>query len=133
MEVIMNEYLSLASLASVALIIVWLSYAISVILKNPAHWGKPLAIIISLGLLLCMVVAMRDGYGFREDAVIAFNGWQSTFFSLIGVSILLIGLFALINKRLFRKPLFMTVFGLFLLKLGMMETLRFIALSGMFL
>ena len=129
----MNEYLSLASLASVALIIVWLGYAISVIRKNPAHWGRPLAIIIVLGLLLCMVVAMRDGYGFREDAIIAFNGWQSTFFSVIGLSILLIGGFALLNKRFSRKSLFITVFGLFLLKLVMMETIRFISLSGMFL
>lgn len=126
----MNEYLSLASLVSVAWIIVWLGYAISVIRKNPAHWGKPLAIIISSGLLLCMVVALRDGYGFRQDAIIAFEGWQSTFFSLVGVSILSIGLFALLNKRFSRKPLFITVFGLFLLKLVMMETIRFIALSG---
>ena len=129
----MNEYLSLASLASVALVILWIGYAISTIRKNPAHWGKPLAFIISLGLFLCMVVAFRDGYGFRENAILAIDGWQSMLFSLIGVSILLIGLFALLNKRFSRKPLFITVFGLFLLKLVMMETLRFIALSGMLL
>jgi predicted membrane protein len=68
--------------------------------KKSGELGKPLAVLIFLGLMLCVLVAVRDGYGFRSDAVIAFTGWQATLFSVLGISILLIGLIALINRNL---------------------------------
>lgn len=126
----MNEYLSLASLSSAALAIFLIAFAISVLRKNPAYWGKPLFVLISLGLLLCILVAMRDGYGYRSDAILAFTGWQATLFSVLGTSILLIGLLALINRKMLTKSLFITVFGLFITKLVLMETIRLITIVG---
>jgi hypothetical protein len=126
----MNEYLSLASLSSAALAIFLIAFAISVLRKNPAYWGNPLFVLTSLGLLLCILVAMRDGYGYRSDAILAFTGWQALLFSVLGTSILLIGLFALINRKMLTKSLFITVFGLFITKLVLMETIRLITIVG---
>jgi hypothetical protein len=80
--------------------------------------------------MLCVLVAVRDGYGFRSDAVIAFTGWQATLFSVLGISILLIGLIALINRKFVSKTLFVSVFGLFMIKLIVMETIRLINVVG---
>jgi hypothetical protein len=127
MEVLMVKYLSLTSISSGILAILLIAYAVSVIRKNPVHWGKPLSVLIFSGLLLCILVALRDGYGFSSDSVIAFTGWQSTLFSLCGVSILLIGLTALFSKRFSKRPLFISVFAIFMFKLILMETFRFMA------
>jgi hypothetical protein len=126
----MNEYLSLASLTAFALAIYLIAFAFSTIRKNPANWGKPLAVLILLGLMLCVLVAVRDGYGFRSDAVIAFTGWQATLFSVLGISILLIGLIAVINRKFVSKSLFVSVFGLFVIKLIVMETIRLVSVVG---
>jgi len=126
----MNEYLSLTSLTSAVLAIFLIAFAISVLRKNPVRWGKPIFVLNFGGLLLCIIVAMRDGYGLRSDAVIDFTGWQATLFSVLGTSILLIGLLALFNRKMLTKSLFITVFGLFMTKLVLMETIRLITIVG---
>jgi hypothetical protein len=123
----MEKYLSLTSITSGILAILLIAYAVSVILKNPVHWGKSLSVLIFSGLLLCILVAYRDGYGFSSDSVIAFTGWQSTLFFLCGVSILWIGLIALFSKRFSKRSLFISVFSIFMFKLILMETFRLMA------
>lgn len=74
------------------------------------------------GLALCIAAAVRDGYGFKEDAVIPFVGTLSTLLSLFGASLIVLALIGTFTKNLnLQRNLFLLMNLIFVVKLLVVE------------
>lgn len=73
------------------------------------------------GLIICILAAYRDGYGFSENSVIPMKSMISillTIFGLLKSMSLIIGL---ISQNSIRYKLFLFMSVLFIIKLGLVE------------
>lgn len=74
------------------------------------------------GLALCIAAAVRDGYGFREDAIIPFVGTLSTLLSMLGASLIVLALVGLLTKNLsLQQNVFLLMNLIFVVKLLVVE------------
>jgi len=84
--------------------------------------------LFALGLTVCILAALRDGYGFKSDSVISFTGIESMIFSILGASVFVlmaVGLFS--NDPNVQSNVFKLISLVFLIKLIAMESIRFLA------
>jgi hypothetical protein len=103
-------------------------YVVVTVKGKPVHWGKPIAIVWGMGLLICILAAWRDGYGFSDTSVIAFTGLPATLFSLLGMSVMVISLTSLfIRNQVFRQKAFIIIAVIFMIKWIAMEAIRILA------
>lgn len=112
------KYLSL-SLPLFALVI----FGINMI-QYRKHQSLKFALVffVIAGLALCIAAAVRDGYGFREDAIVPFVGTLSTILSLLGVSLIVLALVGLFTKNLgLQQNVFLIMNLIFVAKLLVVE------------
>lgn len=107
---------------------VWLLASIItiVVADADANWrGLVLAQALTGLFLVCIMAALRDGYGLRPDALIPFKGRQTNMLSIAGALVLVPALLAVIigNVGLLRL-VFVTTTVIFVLKACYVEYLR---------
>ncbi len=120
-----NQILFWSPIVLSAVLVVYIALTIQ---RKPQKWGTSLAIVWVIGLLICLLAALRDGYGFGESAVLSFTGFSAKLLSSLGLAMTGLTLFALINKnQVFRQKAFLIVSLVFVAKLIIMEAIRFLA------
>jgi len=73
------------------------------------------------GLIICILAACRDGYGFSENSVIPMNSMVSILLSIFGLLISMSLIIGLISQNSPRYKLFIVMCVLFIIKLGLVE------------
>lgn len=112
------KYLSL-SLPLFALVILGIN-----MIQYRKHQSLKFALVffVIAGLALCIAAAVRDGYGFREDAIIPFVGTLSTLLSVLGASLIVLALVGLFTKNLsLQQNVFLLMNIIFIVKLIVVE------------
>jgi len=124
-----TTFFSLTNLATLLLSLLLILYTGSLIKKERKTYGKQLVLVFFWGLIICILAAFRDGYGFSSDSIISMTGTASTLFSLLGLSLVIAVVSLIFNKKVTyqRKVLFfMTV--IFLFKFVLMEIIRYVVI-----
>lgn len=81
-----------------------------------------LVFFVIAGLALGIVAAVRDSYGFREDAVIPIIGTLSTILSILGTSLMVLALIGIVSKKMsFQRNVFVLMNLIFVIKLVVVE------------
>lgn len=100
-----------------------------------AGWGRRLLILVSAGLLVCILAAIRDDYALSvaaastggETGLFTAESFQSVSASLAGLAIAAVSFSAMfIRKDKFRKAAFFMVSGIFVFKLLLVEASRIV-------
>lgn len=89
------------------------------------HQSLKIAFILFVfaGLALCIAVALRDGYGFSEDAIIPFVGTLSTILSFLGASLIFLALIGILVKNIrVQRNVFLLMNVIFVVKLVIVES-----------
>ena len=73
------------------------------------------------GLIICILAAYRDGYGFSENSVIPMNSMISILLTIFGLLISMSLIIGLISQNSLRYKLFIFMSVLFIIKLGLVE------------
>lgn len=74
------------------------------------------------GLALCIAAAVRDWYGFRDNALIPFVGSLSTFLSILGASLMVLALIGIISTKVsLQSNVFVLMNIIFIVKLIVVE------------
>lgn len=73
------------------------------------------------GLIICILAAYRDGYGFSENSVIPMNSMISILLTIFGLLISMSLIIGLISQNSIRYKLFIFMSVLFIIKLGLVE------------
>ena len=99
--------------------------------KEVKHWGYRLLGLFTIGLLLCIVAAMRDQYHLsvialndpsQEPGLFLANGFQSTSCMILGgVNMLILLLALFIKKPDFRKTMYWILSTVIIMKLLLIE------------
>lgn len=105
-------------------------FALTILVVNIIQYRKyqslkfALIFFVVAGLALCIAAAFRDGYGFKEDALIPFVGTLSTFLSALGGTLILLAIVGLLSKQLsVQRVVFLIMNLIFVIKLGIVESL----------
>ena len=95
------------------------------------HWGRRTGLLAAMGLVLCCLVAVRDGYVNSVTALfdpsvapglLAADGLISTLCCMGGAAVAIVLLFCLFaRKQLWRKRAFFALGGIILLKTLLVE------------
>jgi len=104
------------------------SFVLITLNQNPTQWKLRIIVLFALGLTVCILAALRDGYGFKSDSVISFTGIESMIFSILGASVFVltaVGLFS--SDPNTQANIFKLISLVFLIKLIAMESIRFLA------
>jgi hypothetical protein len=100
-----------------------------------AGWGRRLRILVSAGLLICILAAIRDNYALSvaaastggETGLFTVESFQSLSASLAGLAIAAVSFSALIiRKDKYSKAAFFMVSGIFVFKLLLVEASRIV-------
>jgi len=98
-------------------------------------WGRRLLILVSAGLLVCILAAIRDDYALSvaaastggETGLFTADSFQSLSASLAGLAIAAVSFSALIiRKDKYSKAAFFMVSGIFVFKLLLVEASRIV-------
>ena len=118
---------------SYGLLMIMLVYVIVTIRNRHkvSHWGRRLVLLWSLGLIVCIVVAMRDQYTQSVIALtdpsitpglIAADGIQSNLCVFLGlINMLTVLTASFIKKPVYRKSMFMLLVVVIVLKVLIIE------------
>lgn len=103
--------------------------------ERAAGWGRRLLILVSAGLLVCILAAIRDDYALSVAAVSAggetglftAESFQSVSASLAGLTIAAVSISTMfVRKDKYRKAAFFMVSGIFVFKLLLVEASRIV-------
>lgn len=120
-----SNFLSLINIATLTLSSLFILFGVITFKRNHESWGKKIFISLSLGLLICLLAAIRDGYGFADNSIIPFIRGLSSIFSLLGMTIVIASLSSIFIKKIsYRKSVFILINGIFIFKLILMEVIR---------
>lgn len=91
-----------------------------------AKWGAFVLAQAIFGLfLVCVMAVLRDGYGFREDALFDFKGKDTNILSIAGALILIPSVIALIvGNPVVLRAVFVSTTVIFAFKAGYVELHR---------
>jgi len=96
--------------------------------RKSKRWGASIGIVWFFGLLICIIAALRDGYGFSETSILSFIGFPATLFTLLGLGVTVLTISTLfVRNQAYRQKAFILVSMIFLVKLIAMEAIRFLA------
>lgn len=105
-----------------------LSFIVLTLKRKSNRWGFSIAMVWFFGLLICVIAALRDGYGFSETSVLSFSGFPAALFSLLGLGVTVIPILTLfIRNQTYRQKAFILISVIFLVKFTAMEAIRFLA------
>lgn len=97
--------------------------------KSIDKWGRRIGAFMVWGLLVCIFVATRDGYGFSSIPVIAMDSIQSTLCCIGGGLLALLSISSIfIKKQRYRKFCFFALSCVFIAKMFVIEAYRFTTL-----
>lgn len=135
----MNLYFGdLTTTVSTALVFVVWAYMASNIVnhKKVEYWGRKIAVLATLGLLVCCFVATRDGYhlsvqsSFDETVsagLFTINSIQSTLCCIGGAIIAIASVSSIyVKKQKYRKAMFLVLSCTMLLKTLIIEISRLV-------
>lgn len=130
----MNLYLGTVSAAlSTLLFAIILAYFVFTAARQAQmiHWGRRTGLLAAMGLVLCCLVVVRDGYVNSVTALfdpsvapglLAADGFISTLCCMGGAAVAIVLLFCLFaRKQLWRKRAFFALGGIILLKTLLVE------------
>lgn len=104
-----------------------LSFIIRVLKRKSKRWGISIGIVWFFGLLICIIAALRDGYGFSETSILSFTGFPATLFTLLGLGVTALTISTLfVKNQAYRQRAFIFISLIFLVKLIAMEAIRFL-------
>jgi hypothetical protein len=101
--------------------------------KSTSGWGESLLVLVSAGLLICILAAIRDNYALSvtaaasggETGLFSIQSIQSILASVAGAGIAIVaGSTIFIRNDKFRRIAFFIVSGLFVIKLLLIEASR---------
>lgn len=101
--------------------------------QRAAGWGRRLLILVSAGLLVCILAAIRDDYALSvaaasaggETGLFTAESFQSVSASLAGLAIAAVSISTMfVRKDKYRKAAFFMVSGIFVFKLLLVEASR---------
>lgn len=103
--------------------------------ERAAGWGRRLLILVSAGLLVCILAAIRDDYALSvaaasaggETGLFTAESFQSVSASLAGLTIAAVSISTMfVRKDKYRKASFFMVSGIFVFKLLLVEASRIV-------
>jgi len=100
--------------------ITWIVFG-SIQVKSKRISKLQLILFFITGLMICVLAAYRDGYGFSESAVISLSSYWSIILSILGFMIIISTCIGLICQNIIRFKLFLFISVLFVLKLSLVE------------
>lgn len=104
-----------------------LSFIIMVLKRKSKRWGISIGIVWFFGLLICIIAALRDGYGFSGTSILSFTGFPATLFTLLGLGVTVLTISTLfVKNQAYRQKAFIFISLIFLVKLIAMEAIRFL-------
>ena len=124
---------TLPAILSTLLLIVIFAYFFSTAARQAqtTHWGRRTGLLGAMGLVLCCLVVVRDGYVNSVTALfdpaaapglLAADGFISTLCCMGGAAVAILVLFCLfVRKQLWRKRAFFALGGIILLKTLLVE------------
>ena len=127
---------TLPAILSTLLLIVIFAYFFSTAARQAqmTHWGRRTGLLAAMGLVLCCLVAVRDGYVNSVTALfdpsvapglLAADGFIATLCYAGGAAVAIVLLFCLfVRKQLWRKRAFFALGGIILLKTLLVEISR---------
>lgn len=125
------HFFSFINITTLVLAVLFLTFGLVSIKKNRGHWGKNIIFGLLFGVIICIVAAIRDGFGFETGSIIAFTGAVSGLLSSLGALIVLSAASTLFVKRNgFRKAVFILINLLFVVKFILMEAIRLSVILG---
>ncbi|HET6785794.1 MAG TPA: hypothetical protein VFH18_07200 [Erysipelotrichaceae bacterium] len=75
-----------------------------------------------IGLLICIMAAFRDGYGFTDSSIIPLSSLLSTMLSILGLSLFVITVVGVLSKnKQMKLQMFMMMILVFVIKFATVE------------
>ncbi len=103
----MKEYFNTLGIITIVFIVLMFYFIVRTFRKKDVNWGKTILLGFSFGLFICALAALRDGYGFSDNAMILMDSDLSSILSLLGFILFLSAIASVfIKKNNYRKYFF---------------------------
>lgn len=123
----MKEYFNIIGLIALILIGLMIYYIIRTLKSKNVKWRKAVIFSFFFGLFICMVVSLRDGYGFSDNPMIPMESVVSTVLSILGISNIIVAIISIFKKNdKYHKFAFIYISSVFIIKLLLVEIIRII-------
>ena len=123
----MKEYFNTLGITTLVFIVLTFYFIVRTLRKKEVNWGKAILFGFFFGLFICILAALRDGYGFSDNAMIEINSSLSSILSIFGFILFILAITSVFLKgNKYRKLIFILMVLTFIIKFVIVEYARIV-------